>query len=426
MRAGPRWSARSVTPPSPVALPRLLSATGRPHLADHLDHWGPLPPGGPLLIDEITRSGLAGRGGTSFPTGRKWAAVSAGKGAVVVANGTEGEPGSSKDKILLLRAPHLVLDGLAVAAETLEATDAVICVDRAAPDVSRAVSQAVAERILADVDPIAIRLESLPPGYVTGEESALVNWLNVGQAKPTFGSRPFVKGVGGRATLVNNVETLANVALIARFGAEWYRSAGTVASPGTALVTVTGDVARPAVFEIALGTALSDVIRPSKPTVTPRAVLIGGYSGTWLPPAGISVAAIEEPSLRQMGASLGCAAIIVVGQESCGLKAAASITRWMAGQSAGQCGPCLNGLPAIANALDRLVVGDQASRRTAQLQRWLWMVERRGACKHPDGVVRMVRSAIEVFADEIHLHDSSGPCSRPAPPLALPGYNLAR
>jgi NADH:ubiquinone oxidoreductase subunit F (NADH-binding) len=427
MTAHPRPAAApTATSPSPTALPRLLATLGRPRLADHLHHWGRRPGGGPLLIDEIARSGLVGRGGASFPTGRKWAAVASGKGVVVVANGTEGEPASRKDKTLLCHAPHLVLDGLALAAEALGATEAVICVDRAAPDVCQAVSQALGERILADVDPIAIRLEALPPGYVTGEESALVHWLNGGQAKPTFGPRPFTKGVRGRPTLVNNVETLAHVALIARFGTGWYRSIGTLASPGTALVTISGDVARPAVCEISLGTPLRDVLAPSQPTSPPQAVLIGGYSGTWLPASAIPTAAIEGPSLHQTGASLGCASMIVVGQDSCGLKAAASITRWMADQSAGQCGPCRNGLPAIADAMDRLAARNKPSRWIAQMERWMWMVDQRGACKHPDGVVRMVRSAIEVFTAEIDHHGAAGPCRRPGPPLSLPRFNPPR
>jgi NADH:ubiquinone oxidoreductase subunit F (NADH-binding) len=414
---------RDGAPAVPASLPRLLAQLGRPLLADHLDHWGRLPRGGPLLIDEILRSGLVGRGGASFPTGRKWAAVASRKRVAVVANGTEGEPASSKDKTLLTYAPHLVLDGAVLAAETLGATEAIICVDQAASDVCQAVRYALAERVLADLDTVTVRLEAVPPGYVTGEESAVVNWLNTGTAKPTFGFRPFEKGVKGRPTLVNNVETLANVALIARFGAEWHRRIGTRTSPGSALVTISGDVARPAIYEIALGSRLVDVIGPSMPTSSPQAVLIGGYSGTWLPASTIPTVRIEEVSLRQIGASMGCGSIVVVGEDSCGLKGAASITSWMAGQSATQCGPCVNGLPAIADAMRRIAVGDEPTRLTAQVDRWMWMVEGRGACKHPDGVIRMVRSALGVFASEVSQHRSTGPCRRPIPPLPLPRYN---
>jgi NADH:ubiquinone oxidoreductase subunit F (NADH-binding) len=426
MSGRPASDTRRATVPNPRVLPRVLATLGHPSLAHHLAQWGRLPRGGPLLVDEITRSGLAGRGGASFPTGRKWAAVASGRPGVVVANGTEGEPASNKDKTLLVHAPHLVLDGMALAIEALGATDAVICVDQAAPHAYRAISHALAERRLAGVDPIAIRLVSTPPGYVTGEESALVNWLAVGQAKPTFASRPYLKGLKGNPTLVNNVETLAHVALIARFGARWYRTIGTPTSPGTALVSVSGDVVRPTVSEISLGTALSDMIGLSNPTSPPQGVLIGGYSGTWLPSAAIPTAVIEEQALRQKGASLGCASIVLVGRDSCGLEAVASITRWMADQSAGQCGPCRHGLPAIADALGRLVAGDKQPRGSAQLERLLWMVDGRGACRHPDGLVRMVRSAITVFADEIDRHCSAGPCRRPAPPLPLPSHIPSR
>lgn len=408
--------------PDPRFVPRLLATVGRPDLRSHVEQWGRRPAGRHSLIAEIDRSRLGGRGGAGFPTAIKWAASASGRGSVVVANGTEGEPASNKDKTLLVHAPHLVLDGAALAAEALGATDVIICVDRAAGSAVRAVTHAIRERAQHRYDPVGIRLEVTPPGYVSGEETALVNWLNGDDAKPTFGRRPFERGVGGRPTLVNNVETLANVALIARFGAAWFKALGTEASPGTALVTVSGDVSHPAVYEVPFGTGLTEVIRPAGPTSPPQAVLIGGYAGTWLAGADLQQARLDAPALKVTGASLGCGSIVVLGERSCGLKATAAIAQWMAGQSAGQCGPCLHGLPTVADAVARLVPQAAPRRWGSQIDRWLWMVEGRGACKHPDGAVRMVRSGLEAFADEVERHRQRGDCGHPAPPLPLPRY----
>lgn len=408
--------------PDPTSLPRLLATVGRPDLRSHVDCWGRRPVGRQSLISEIDRSRLGGRGGAGFPTAAKWAASASAGASVVVANGTEGEPASNKDKTLLAHAPHLVLDGAALAAEALGASEVIVCVDRSAGTAIRTLSHAISERAHHRYDPVPVRLEATPPGYVSGEETALVQWLDGGDARPTFGNRPFERGIGGLPTLVNNVETLANVALIARFGSQWFRSLGTDASPGTALITVSGDVSHPAVYEVPFGAALKDVIRPAGPTSPPQAVLIGGYAGTWLSGASLEQARLDAPALKVIGASLGCGSIVVVGERSCGLKATVAIGQWMAGQSAGQCGPCMHGLPTLADAVARLVPQGAPNRYGSQIDRWLWMIEGRGACKHPDGMVRMVRSGLEAFAGEVQRHRQGGDCRLPAPPLPLPRY----
>ena len=194
----------------------------------------------------MKRAGLRGRGGAAFPTATKLRAVAGARRSVVVANGTEGEPISGKDKALLAGSPHLVIDGASLAAETVGASEAIICVDAAAPAALEAVRTALAERARVKADHVSLRLEAAPSGYVAGEESALVHWLGGGNPTPTFvPPRPFERGLRGRPTLVNNVETLAHLALIARFGATWYRSLGTDDDPGTTLITLTGDVSRP-------------------------------------------------------------------------------------------------------------------------------------------------------------------------------------
>jgi len=382
-----------------------------------------MPEGGYGLIDEVEKAGLKGRGGAGFPTAKKLRAVAHGRRSVVVANGTEREPVSRKDKALLSGSPHLVLDGLGVAAETVGADEAILCMDRQATGAIRSVVRALSERGAVGVDLVPIRLETTPSPYVTGEESALVHWLNGGDAKPTFvPPRPFERGVKGRPTLVNNVETLAHLALIARFRAEWFRRLGTEVDPGTALLTLSGDVARPGVYETSLGSPIAEAIKAARPNGSPLAVLVGGYSGAWIPAALVGKLTLDSASLREANASVGCGAITVLGPDSCGLLETASIVRWMAGQSAGQCGPCVHGLPAIASALDRMVAGDRQGRAERHLLRCMDMVAGRGACHHPDGVIQLVRSALMVFGEEVEGHRRHGRCSaRPVLPTPSAG-----
>jgi len=235
---------------APAATLRLLDgppqAAGAETLAAHLARVGPLPqhPGG-SLIDVIDEAGLRGRGGAGYPSARKWAAArqrSRGD-AVVVANGAETEPMSAKDRVLMTTRPHLVLDGVLLAAEAVAAQRAVVYITRAHDDAAAAVSQAIDERRAAGDLPLPVSLSRAPHRYVAGEESAVIAHLNGGAARPTVvPPRPFERGVDGRPTLVHNVETLAHAAVIARHGADRYRRAGADGATGTVLVTMAGAI----------------------------------------------------------------------------------------------------------------------------------------------------------------------------------------
>ncbi len=312
-----------VAPPDPRLLPRLLATAGGAGLDAHLLRWGGQPRGGLYLIDEVDRAGLRGRGGAAFPTARKLRTVASAKSRfplgdavrslagdgprsgqnpagqrVVVANGTECEPASSKDKALLVHAPHLVLDGIGLAAETVGAEEAILCLARTARPAIASVRTALHERARSGAPRVPIRVEITPNRFVAGEESALVHWLNGAEAKPTFvPPRPFERGVGGKPTLVNNVETLAHLALIARFGGEWYRGLGTAEEPGTALITVSGAVDRPGIFEVPFGVAFSEVLRIASHRSDAQAVLIGGYSGCWFDLPTASTLTLDTTSL---------------------------------------------------------------------------------------------------------------------------------
>ena len=411
-----------------AGLPRLLPEQrggGPATLAGHLARHGRLPRAGPdtgrraEFIAEVGRAGLTGRGGAGFPTARKLAAVAAGHGRpVVIGNGTEGEPASAKDKVLLACEPHLVLDGMVFAAELTGARRALIVVH---PAVREIVDAAVAERSRAGCDPVRVRVLTAAGRFVAGEASALVNWVEHGRPVPTrVPPRISERGLGGCPTLVQNVETLAHLALIARYGAAWFRSLGTPAEPGSMLVTATGAVQRPAVYEIGIGAAVGDVLAlAGGPAAELTALLIGGYSGTWVDQAAAMTLPFSAAGLRPAGGSPGAGLLAALPAGVCGLAETARVARYLAAESAGQCGPCVFGLGSIAAELEALAAGRRFD--LARLHRWLSQVDGRGACHHPDGAFRMIRSALAVFAPELAQH-ARGWCggTRPAGVLPIP------
>ena len=409
-------------------LPRVLPPVPVRDLPAHEGRYGAPGLRGRALIGEVERSGLTGRGGAAYPAGKKLAAVRerAGlRGAVVIANGMESEPASAKDALLLARAPHLVLDGIALAAEATSARAAYLCVRRQAQ--ADALAAAIAER--GGYDPVPVQLALVSERYVSSAESSLVRYLSGGPALPGFTPpRPFERGVRGRPTLVSNVETLADLALISRRGARWFRSAGTASAPGTALVTVSGAVRRPGVYEIAFGTPLQDVLALAGGAGTGgvQAVLAGGYFGSWLPGRALGTPAAPD-ALRAADTSFGAGIFLILPAAGCGLAETARVVRYLAGQGAGQCGPCLNGLPAIADALEQVAFGTGSGGRGAYgralrgLRDLFGLVEGRGACHLPDGVARLAASALRVFADDLRSHER-GPClaARGRPVFAVP------
>jgi NADH:ubiquinone oxidoreductase subunit F (NADH-binding) len=402
------------------ALARLLPAAGPPRtdLSAHLDRYGALPrTGGPRrLILELRAAGLTGRGGAAFPVYRKLEAVAGAAGrAVVVANGAEGEPASDKDKTLLRAAPHLVLDGLQLAAQAVRATAAMLYVG-GDPATRQQLSSLVAMRAARGIDRLDVRLVIAPPRFLAGQESALASVVSGGAALPRFTPpRVFERGVNGQPTLVQNVETLAHLALIARYGADWFRQAGPPEEPGTMLCTVHQADGSMAVTEVPIGTPLADLIDLR----TSQAVLIGGYHGAWIPAGQAASLALRNAALRPLGASVGAGILAALPPDRCGLVETARVARYLALESAGQCGPCLSGLPRIAASL--LEVAGPRPRQSvlADLSRWAGLVAGRGACHHPDGTVRFAGSALRTFAAEIALH-RRGACSATSDAPFLP------
>jgi NADH:ubiquinone oxidoreductase subunit F (NADH-binding) len=339
----------------------------------------------------------------------------------VVDNGMEGEPASDKDKLLLIRAPHLVLDGAQLLAAACGAGRVVVCVPEGRDHVAQAVQVAVNERAAAGAhfSPITETLVRPPDRFVAGEESALVQWIDSSRSLPTF--RPD-KGIAlriGRGTaLVHNAETLAHVAMIARTGPDDFRSHGLVEDPGTCLVTISGAVEHPGVIEVDRGTPLVDIARRATPVGVPQAFVVGGYGGTWVGPDRFTTP-YASLSLRAIGATAGVGILIVLGPDACGVVESARIAHYLAQQSAGQCGPCVYGLPAIAQDMSRLAQGQADAGLLPRLARRLDEVDGRGACRHPDGAVALVRSALSVFASDVEAHARGVRCAHWNAPTQL-------
>jgi NADH:ubiquinone oxidoreductase subunit F (NADH-binding) len=382
-----------------------LRSDGRPvSLSAHLRRHGALDVDPRGIAELLEDAGLRGRGGAGFPTATKIRAVREnGRRAVVVANGTEGEPVAAKDKVLLGYLPHLVLDGAVVAARAVRAADAIVAVP---PRLLAVVEAAIAERRETRLDGrVELSAVAVPEAFVAGEETALVRFLNGGPALPTFTPpRPFERGVRGLPTLVQNVETLAQLALIARHGAAWFRSAGTDDEPGTTLVSLAGGFARSGVYEIPHGYPLASLVADAGGVrAGAAAFLVGGYFGTWIPGSAADDVLLADADLVRYGAGLGARAIVALPEGACGVAETARIARYLADESAGQCGPCVHGLDAVAGDLEDLLRRDRRV-DAHRLEQRLHVIAGRGACRHPDGAVRLVASGLRVFEHDVRLH----------------------
>ena len=427
-------------PPSPPD-PPVPAARLRPHLGDGApaglrEHRATFPrPKRPrrapdhALIDGVEAAGLRGRGGAAFPTAVKLRAVAGGRRRpVVVANGSEGEPASRKDAEILTLGPHLVLDGAALAASAIGAEEAIVAVDVRRPGARASIERALEERSAREPAGVWFRVEDVAPGYVSGEERSLVHLLNRGPAIPTAGPRPFVRGVGGRPTLIQNVETLAHLATIHAFGPAWFRSIGPDDMPGSMMLTISGGVARPGVYEVEVGSLLRDAILGAGGAPGGiGGILVGGYAGSWITPDLVDRVTLDPRGLAAAGGVLGAGVIVVLPVDVCGWTETAHVLRWLAGQTAGQCGPCVHGLAAIEGAAEQIVLGRGGGAVVDRLSRWASEVEGRGACGMPDGAVRLLRSALVVFDADVRAHAKGRRCagSRDAGVLPIPDHGRA-
>lgn len=407
-------------------------------LWEHLRRYGERPSSlgraGAELVRTLGTVGLTGRGGAHFPTMVKWQTVlAAGGGGYVVANAAEGEPASAKDTALLQHRTHLVLDGLAAAAEALAAIGSVIWLHGSARDTYLAINQALAERRAAGLFEPPVRVMSGPEHYLTGESSAVVHALTGGPALPMFTRTPAARaGLDGLPTLVQNVETLARVAVLARTG-------GQGEQPGP-LVTIVSDAVLN-VCELPPRTTLDSMLRLTAVldplSAAPQAVLLGGYGGSWL---SWSSAAHRElgqldgrraaqggsrpvPYLAEPGPSLGAGVIALLPPDGCGLAETAAVLDYLARSSARQCGPCVFGTRALADAMARVAAGTARRSQFRRLAELIGEVDGRGACGLPDGAARLARTALHAFDEDLAQHLSTGRCRHrwARPVLPIPG-----
>ncbi|MBU4336856.1 MAG: hypothetical protein KJ548_09800 [Actinobacteria bacterium] len=374
-------------------------------LAEHVTRLGPRPAGTPDLIDVVERAGLVGHGGAHVPAAIKWRAAATGRGPLtVVADAAESEPVAAKDGTLLRQRPHLVLDGLLLTAQALGADRAVVWVHGDDDGGRRSLRTALAERRWADAGP-QVEIIDGPVHYLAGEASAITRGVHGGVALPTVRRR--TRDPRAPRTLVHNVETLARVALAARGHAP----------TSTRLLSVLGG--RRAVVEVERATTFTELLTGLGWSTRPQAVLLGGYGGLWAPWHRLADLPIDEAALRAEGLTLGAGVVIPLAADVCGLGATADLVRYLASMSARQCGPCVFGLPALADSVNALVDGRGA---VEHLLDDAALVEGRGACHHPDGATRLVASAVATFEADVIAHADGQPCGAPTR-LAFPGVD---
>jgi NADH:ubiquinone oxidoreductase subunit F (NADH-binding) len=413
-------------PAGPYLLGGPRATDGPEPYASHRERFGDRPEGGQWMLTELRASGLQGRGGARFPAAIKWEAVrERGRGhAAVVINAAEGEPLSDKDGVLLWNRLHAVFDGALLAAETVGAREIVLYAraDYAASlRESGALARAVAERPRAERLGERLTVHAVPHAYIAGEETAAISVLNGGRAVPAFAPpRPFERGLGGRPTLVQDAETLAWAALIARYGAPWFRAEGVPGSPGPGLFTVSGAVARRGVFELRHGAPLEQLAQLAGGTAAGSpGVLTGGYFGGWVRGDTAPEAGLDDSGLAALGGRVGCGVVHVLPPGTCPVSATSAVLSWLAKQSARQCGPCEFGLSALAAAVQRIASGSAILADHVSVERWIpQLAAGRGACRLPDGAVAMLASGLEAFRDDFEAHRARRGCG--LAPAVLP------
>jgi NADH:ubiquinone oxidoreductase subunit F (NADH-binding) len=364
------------------------------------------------LTDALERADVHGRGGGGFPTATKLRAVAAQRGRpIVVVNAAEGEPLSQKDHYLLTGRVNTVLDGAHAAADALSADAIIIAVDQGLSGAADTVGRAVQTRRDLNRRGLKTTVQLIPSGYVTGQETALIASLAGGEAKPTLTPPyPFERGLRGRPTLVSNTETFSHIGRVARGSYD-----------GSRLVTVGGAVSEPGLVEITADTTMTGLLNSvGGLTESVSGVLLGGYAGTWASMADVVPLGLDERVLRERHLTLGAGIVFLLGESACPVAEVAGVAKWMAAESARQCGPCIHGLSAIATALQELTSRGDRFATYGQIRRWSELVQKRGACAHPDGVARFVTTALDVFTAEFDDHARHGACERCAVSAALP------
>lgn len=346
------------------------------------------------LADALEEAGLTGRGGAGFPTATKLRAA-AEHGANVIVNACDGEPGARKDAWVVSHHLDEVVAGAALAAGRRSG--------RVRYAAHRGSATETALRT-AGLDVLAV-----PHRYVSSEETSLISLAHGGLARPMTKRAPFVTGGRDstgrrmRPTLVLNAETAWRISQVHQYGPAWFRHFGTPEQPGPRLVTVHGHVARPGVLATVAGVRLVDLLATVAPLHPESAVLVGGLAGGFLAADEVRGALWSDAGLASYGTGTGAGLIEVLDPRVCPLEDLIARLRYAAGESAGQCGPCMFGLPRLADHVAALVAHpDQAM--VDQVHARIGLLPGRGACRFPDGIARFAASALRVHHDHLLLH----------------------
>lgn len=392
----------AIMPTETLGLQEHLNLLGSPEPYFHSIHH---------IKKHLAQVEIHGRGGASFPLSRKIAAYeSLGDKPIIVANGSESELLSKKDAALLTRFPHLVIDGLVILGSALGAKTGYVHIKSGNALVEQAVKQALLDRKGADPVSIELSIANSLGGYPAGVESAVISSIQGDGGKPIYlPMRPIVRGVKKRPTLVSNVETLAQLALLTRFGSNWFGEISEDGDAGTRLLTITDVLGMSCVVEVAVGTRISDLLYAIN--VEPHSAncaLVGGYFGQVVDLKTLITARVSLKSIRNLGLSLG-AGVIALSQ-NCPISETASILGYLASQSSGQCGPCYRGLPELAKLWSDLEHGKFHPRLIERVGEVGDQIIGRGGCAMPDGAVLLARSTLRLFGGEVEVH-RSGDCS---------------
>jgi NADH-quinone oxidoreductase subunit F len=403
-----------------------------------LTRAGSMSPG--ALVQELQLARLRGRGGAGFSTGTKWASVLFAEGGTTryaVCNAAEGEPGTFKDRMLLRANPYVVLEGLLIAARTVDAEAAYIALKASFERERARVAQALTEITGAGWVDRPVHIVTGPEEYLFGEEKALLEVIEGNEPLPRW-MPPYLHGLFATApqlgwdartpapgdalvvedaanpTLVNNVETLANVAHICARGPEWFRSLGTEQSPGTVCCTVVGDVRYADVIEVELGTPLSALLEACGGAVPDRSfkAVISGVSNPVVTADQLDTPLSYE-GFERIGSGLGSAGFIVYDDSTCMVEVAAMLSRFLWVESCGQCPPCKLGTGAITAALERIAGGRGGDRDLDIIAERLRVVTDGNRCYLPVEEQRVVASLLRAFPEDFAAHIETGRCPHP-------------
>ncbi|PDV97850.1 complex I 51 kDa subunit family protein [Candidatus Chloroploca asiatica] len=367
------------------------------------------------ILPTLEAAGLRGMGGAGFPIFRKWGFMLPsprdGGDRYFVVNGNEDEPGTFKDRALLAESPHQVIEGALIAALALDVNQIVLYLNPGATDALAAAETAISQwhphldEVAATIGQrIALRVVCSSGLYIGGEETAVIATVEGGfpfpRQKPPF---PAQSGVHGRPTTVNNVETVAHVTHILRHGAEWYRNLGLGEAVGTKLYSLSGDVLRPGLYELPMGTTLRELVFTHGGGMLQgkafKAVFTGGPSNTILTAEDLD-APLDWDSLRAYRSRLGTGAMIVISEGASIVRRVADYVEFFADGSCGQCPPCKIGTRELAGVLRTIDAGRGTQADLAHIEHMCGLLPGSGRCALVDGAITVVDSALAKLRDE--------------------------